>query len=178
MPSLLLFLGCVCFLGGCVKQSSRATIHTSSSEQPDICEIAKQDPLKDLSIVSPWVEKSSRERAYSIRQREAQLIDVAIPINAVSLGCHEDQLANTDKDSLVLAYRVYLKSHDIKSFFMLEMERLGWNMIARVDNIESLLVFSKPTKVCTISLRKFNSQDASSLIVITYANNKASDSTL
>lgn len=129
-----------------------------------------QDYYEDLGA-SSWTSKESND--YDVRQQEARLIDIPIPIHADSLGFHEQQLTDGNADSLVLAYRVHLKQSDIRIFFEIEMERLGWDMMANVQDVESLLVFVKPTKVCTVSLRSGSLKDASSLVVITYGNNKA-----
>lgn len=163
---------CVCVLSGCLKKPFRASDFNASSEYNDACAVAKQDPYKDL-CVSSWINKNSHDDGYDVRQQEARLIDIPIPIHADSLGFHEQQLTDGDSDSLVLAYRVHLKQSDIRSFFEIEMERLGWNMMANVFDVESMLVFIKPTKVCTVSLRNNYPKDTSSLVVITCGNNKA-----
>lgn len=171
MAVAVLLVVCACLLSGCLKKTSRAAVSNQSSDYADACAVAKGDPYKDL-CESSWVEKSAHDSSYSVRQQEARLIDIPIPIHADSLGFHEDQLG-ADKDSLVLAYRVHLKQTDIRSFFEIEMERLGWNMVANVFDVESMLVFIKPSKVCTVSLRNNYPQNESSLVVITYGNNKA-----
>lgn len=159
-------------LSGCLKKTARTADSNVTSEYRESYEIAKQDPKNDLGA-SFWIDKKAQNDDYDVRQQEARLIDIPIPIHADSLGFHEQQLTDGNSDSLILAYRVHLKQQDILSFFEIEMERFGWNMIANVQDVESLLVFVKPTKVCTVSLRNNHPKDANSLVVIMCGNNKA-----
>ena len=159
-------------LSGCLKKPARASDGNASTEYNESYALAKQDPQKDL-YASTWIDKNVQNGDYDVRQQEARLIDIPIPIHADSLGFHEQQLTDGNSDSLVLAYRVHLKQPDIRSFFEIEMERLGWNMIANVQDVESLLVFAKPSKVCAVSLRNNHPKDTNSLVVITCGNNKA-----
>ena len=162
----------MCVLSGCLKKPSRDSGANASGEYNDAYAVAKQDSYKDL-CASSWINKNVQNGDYDVRQQEARLIDIPIPIHADSLGIHEQQLTDGNSDSLVLAYRVHLKQPDIRSFFEIEMERLGWNMMANIQDVESLLVFVKPAKVCTVSLRNNYPKDTSSLVVITCGNNKA-----
>jgi hypothetical protein len=158
-------------LGGCLKKTTHIS-GVNSSGYNEWYARAKQDPSQDL--YSPELNKDFyTSNSYDIKQQEARLIDIPIPIHADSLGFHEQKLTDGTSDSLVLAYRVHLVQSEIRSFFEIEMERLGWNMIANIQEIESLLVFVKPTKVCTVSLRNNYHSELSSLVVITCGNNKA-----
>lgn len=168
VPYLIIY---VCFMSGCLKRSTTVKAPRLEDDGGNIYAIAKQDPHKDLYFESR-VNKITSESDCNVRQQEARLVDIPIPFHADSLGFHENQLSNGVNDSLVLAYRVYMKEKDIRSFFITEMERLGWNMISNVQNIESLLVFIKPTKVCAVSIRS-NEQDLNSFLIITYGNNQS-----
>jgi hypothetical protein len=167
-----LLLAGMCLLAGCSKKrasTKKASIDTAC----DVLQVAQQDPSKDLGNEF-WNKKGAdNKKELDVREHEARLVDIPIPVQADSLGYHEQQLTDGSSDSLVLAYRVHLKQSDICSFFEIEMERLGWDMLADAHNVESLLMFVKPTKVCTISLRNTDSKNQNSLIVITCANNKA-----
>ncbi len=159
-------------LSGCLKKTTLRLNDNASSEYNNSHELSRNDQYKEL-CTSSWTSKKLYCDEYEIRQQEARLIDIPIPIHADSLGFHEQRLTDGNSNSLVLAYRVHLKQRDIRNFFEIEMERLGWNMIANVQDVESLQVFVKPTKVCAISLRDYYPKDASSLVVITCGNNKA-----
>lgn len=163
---------CVCVLSGCLKKTPREIRHNVDSSYENGHNSLPYTWYKDVSPDS-WTKKDPHSSSYSLRQQEARLIDIPIPVQADPLSLHGDRLGNEEKSSLVLAYRVYSKKQDIRSFFALEMERLGWNMIADIEDVESLLVFVKPTKVCTVSMRSNYEQEASLLIVITYGNNTA-----
>ena len=163
---------CMFLLGGCLKRTSSQIKHNTESSCESDHRALQYARYEDFSRDS-WVKRNSYNSIDSLRQQEARLIDIPVPVHADPLNFNGNQLNGEEKDSLVLAYRVYSTKQDVRSFFVLEMERLGWNMIADIEGLESLLVFIKPTKVCTVSMRTNYEQEASSLIVITYGNNTA-----
>lgn len=157
---------------GCCKKNSRAGAASGFSTYSESVDQAKNDPFIALGNES-WIEKRSQQSSYEVRQQEARLIDIPIPIHADSLGLSDYQVTDAEKDSFMLAYRVHLKLPDISNFFEIEMERLGWNLIAFMSDVESMLVFIKPSKVCSISVRKPTASDSNYLVIITCGNNKA-----
>ena len=55
---------------------------------------------------------------------------------------------------LVLTYVSSLSISEVLDFFTSGMEYWGWETLGSVTALESCLIFSKPTKICAITLRK------------------------
>lgn len=163
----------ISFFAGCSKKNVRVQNKHLASQ--DAYSLIKEEKASDLGN-SLWVDDSQDYAAHArIKQQEAQLVDISIPLHAQSLGFHEASITSSS-DSLMLAYRIDWQYENICSFFTVEMERLGWELMANLKDVESLLVFAKPTKICTVSLRQCvdsDNQADSFLMVLNYGNNKA-----
>jgi hypothetical protein len=83
-----------------------------------------------------------------IKQIEAKLIDVPIPLcfESILTECAVD----TDSASMLLTYAGVLSVDEVTSFYMQEMERLGWQQATVFHSAQSLLNFEKPGKFCTV----------------------------
>ncbi len=84
-------------------------------------------------------------------QQEAKLFDVPVLIDAVpekQLNYNQEQLGLTS-----FSYRVPTELQKAVSFYNEEMERFGWKQFVQFCEAEALLIFEKPNKICSISLR-------------------------
>lgn len=91
-----------------------------------------------------------------VRQQEARLTDIPIPLNAKPVpNCF--WMDEKESAGVMLGYRVTASLQEIVSFYSQEMERFGWDNVVCFDAHEHLLVFEKPGRVCSISLRPVDS---------------------
>lgn len=81
---------------------------------------------------------------------EARLSDVPIVLNA--------KIIKKEISSTSYAYYSYLTFNNIISFYRNEMERFGWQLMAQNEASQTMLVFEKPSKVCTIMLAQAGSR--------------------
>jgi len=101
-----------------------------------------------------------------VRQKEAKLSDIPVPLNAEPLQTYFQQTSSSKNscnnicNNIILGYKIadmYPKHRDyllnIVTFYLQEMERLGWKQVAFFDGFEKLIVFKKPSRFCTISIR-------------------------
>lgn len=163
-------------LGSCgPKRVQDSPIKKSISEQKTI------DPFAALSLDdirnnielfdTQVVEAMSSNREVLLDEREARLIDIAIPCGAQLL----DQYAAfpIKNNDTVLGYLVSTPLDQIVRFYREHMERLGWVCTCHVCGYEELLVFEKPQQLCSVVLRAMTSQDCASApitkIVIFYS---------
>ena len=81
---------------------------------------------------------------------EAHLTDIPSIIGSVIIETESAQLA---EDQIMVAWVCPHEHETISEFFQQEMERLGWKKIAAIVGPETTLLFSKPKKICDISIR-------------------------
>jgi len=94
-------------------------------------------------------------------EKEARLSDIPIPLGAKPMDEFlSDPYSATET---VVGYHSDRKIEDLFSFYLQEMERLGWQTIASFDGNEKSLNFQKPSKFCSVSIRK--DQELSKIII-------------
>jgi len=81
-------------------------------------------------------------------QQEAKLHDIPILIDA----CPESNRKEQNSLSQI-SYISHINMVDAITFYEQEMERFGWNLLTLCRDDEALLIFDKPTKMCSISFR-------------------------
>lgn len=91
-----------------------------------------------------------------VRQQEARLTDVPIPLNAKPVP-KRFWIDEGESAGVMLTYVVSTSPQEIVSFYSQEMERFGWDQTACFNAHEHLLIFEKPGRVCSISLRPVDS---------------------
>jgi len=116
-------------------------------------------------------EVSIEDFAEFVRQKEAKLSDIPIPLNSVPIKRYFQELSAQNK--IILGYKTRVPEnngndrrdiikdslHSIVTFYNQEMERLGWKNVAFFDGFEKLMIFQKPSKFCTVSLRRCLQED-------------------
>jgi len=115
-----------------------------------------------------------------MRQQEARLTDIPIPLNAKPLPKYF-WMDEQESAGVMLGYCVTASPQEIVSFYSQEMERFGWDQIVYCNAHEHLLIFEKPGRVCSISLRpvdllvnrSINSQN-NTISLIIFTGNKHS----
>jgi hypothetical protein len=89
---------------------------------------------------------------YSVRQEEAKLFDVPIPLEVRPL----ERYIGSDAAcpiSTFLAYALDIPMLELHSFYTTQMERFGWRKSAEFIGPELVLVFEKPHRSCMIAIR-------------------------
>jgi len=125
------------------------------------------------SVVVPLCAKkksnvlNSSNRSIVVRQTEAQMVDMPLPVGGVlvpsvnkeSTGtlAHQTGTVLIPEETLgkgsVLTYRVVTTRESLVSFYEDEMMRLGWNKLAQSSGDEEILIFESPLKVAIIQMR-------------------------
>ena len=80
---------------------------------------------------------------------EARLTDIPVPLLA------DSQIASCSKDGvgMCLVYKTIMPVADLISFYKEEMERFGWGQDLFFEGNEILMVFRKPSRFCSVSIR-------------------------
>jgi len=99
----------------------------------------------------------SEENVTLIKQQEAKLIDVPIPLDVEPLPDYFSEHV-TKGDELSLGYMSPMSRDELILFYTQEMERLGWKKRGLAHTVETLLYFEKPGRFCAISLRPQNTK--------------------
>lgn len=95
--------------------------------------------------------------------QSARLPDVIVPLGAVAVG-YESPEALQESDSM-LTYEIVSKREDVEHFYAEEMILEGWRLVARIQGAECLLIFDKPQRVCTVSLRDIHKSQKIAIII-------------
>ncbi len=87
-----------------------------------------------------------------VLKSEAHLTDIPLPVQVAP-----HTLSGSTADSTGLTFISTFELGDLVKFYQFEMERLGWKEL-HLFSVESevLLVFEKPQKFCTVSIRPDN----------------------
>ena len=107
------------------------------------------------------------------KEQEARLIDISIPIEAEPIFLYQEE-KSLDENPCMLSYVVSLSVSELVAFYRHEMDWHGWCEKGGCEGGEYLLVFSKPSKWCVISLRPEKNQKT--LLVISLIYKKEKDS--
>ncbi|MDZ4153106.1 hypothetical protein, partial [Methylicorpusculum sp.] len=112
---------------------------------------------KSLSFVGGFEQhaQSDGQRAQSLallREWETTLLDLPFPLGALPLSREHIQ-ESVSSGQIFLAYTVALSAPDLTTFYEQEMERLGWQKMVVLPDFETTLIFAKPDRICSISLR-------------------------
>lgn len=98
----------------------------------------------------------SAERAHEqaralLHEWETTLLDIPFPLGAMPVDPEHTQTGVSGQQ--FLAYTVSLSESDLVKFYEQEMERLGWQKMTVLRDFETMLIFAKPDRICSISLR-------------------------
>jgi len=179
----LIILMCI-GLPACVKKENTVANQVENKQRQSLnfMQECKQSPIDndidgrfavvDTNNNKAELKKSTRNThqvVNGISADEAKWFDIPVPLQAVSQGdCLDDQ-----DDRLFVRYSVFLDRQAIVDFYEREMERLGWqHEMESINDQESLLIFSKPTKICAVSLRSSSDTRRGLAMVITVGPKK------
>lgn len=107
------------------------------------------------SKINRYAEKKLRSISTDIdviRQQEAKLSDIPIPISSQPIPeyCVQNVMV---PHQVTLGYECTLGADELVKFFNQEMERHGWRYVSQFSGHEWLMHYEKPNRVCAISLR-------------------------
>jgi len=96
-------------------------------------------------------KKRTLERA---AERQAQLVDVPVPLNVKPLPDFFAQDSVASHETFALGYTAELSMNEVVKFYQQEMERHGWRVMASgAAGKETLHYFVKPDRFCSVSIR-------------------------
>ena len=104
--------------------------------------------LMTLSNCGPKNLSKNNKALDTWTQQEARLYDIPILINAMP-----EESPGYKEDSCQFSYSTQVTFENAIQFYTQEMERFGWNSIVSFIENEALLVFEKPSKISSISIR-------------------------
>jgi hypothetical protein len=96
---------------------------------------------------------------------EAKYSDIPIPLGSEPLYDFFKQLP-FDERSIMFGYTNKTGISELYNYFKAEFMRLGWSFMGGIQDIESMLTFEKPDRVCSVSLRP--SDDSDVFIIMVY----------
>ncbi len=80
-------------------------------------------------------------------EERARICDIAFPLEI------EPTKLSFTESQMVLAYKTELSQEKLISLYRTGMEYWGWEELGMATAAETSLIFSKPSKVCAITLR-------------------------
>lgn len=83
-----------------------------------------------------------------VSEQEAKLSDLAVPLDASVLKTYSSENS--------YAYTSRMSVPDLAQFIEEEMESHGWKIVTKLVEKEASLVFEKPFKYSTVSIRPFS----------------------
>jgi hypothetical protein len=92
-------------------------------------------------------------------RKEARMLDVPIPLGAklVDLAqCGESECS----------FSVVISREAVSDFYIQEMERYGWVLLASLSGSSSQLVFEKPRKLCVVTIVQRKGYKPKTLVTI------------
>ena len=92
----------------------------------------------------------ARQQRVVLYEREARLTDVPLVLDAQPI---KKKITDT-----VYSYQTQLDVQSLSQFYIREMERFGWRLLAQNRASEIVLIFQKPVKICVISLCRSGSR--------------------
>lgn len=98
------------------------------------------------------LQRKQDAATYVVRQEEAKLFDVPIPLDVRPL----ERYASSDAafpSSSFLAYHAHADVSELSEFYITQMARFGWQKITDFCGPETMLIFEKPNRRCCIVLR-------------------------
>jgi|GEM_PF-1364545 len=95
------------------------------------------------------VEKLTINQCNKYKQQEARLIDIPLPLQIEP--DYRYSIAYEQHGPLY-AFTVAMSHEQILEFYRIEMEREGWKLVGSYADIESVMIFNKPTRVCVITI--------------------------
>lgn len=113
---------------------------------------AKKEDVSSAS--NRYLKKKSRNKKENtidtIRLQEAKLSDIPIPLSSRPIPYYFD----AQQSAIMLGYNdAVLSLQELVTFYMQEMERLGWEIKEQFYGYESQLRFKKPDRSCIVSIR-------------------------
>jgi hypothetical protein len=94
--------------------------------------------------------------------KEAMLVDVPIPLYDERIMLPSSD--NAEDGTLVFGYKSPLSREQASDFFVMQMERLGWEHLVTFEGAELILQFESPDRYCTVIIK--NSELSHSSIFI------------
>lgn len=115
-----------------------------------------------LSACTKKTEKNNQITSW--KQYQARLYDIPIAINAMPL--HNYCSCSDSSSAMQLGYSSLLSKDKLIEFYRHEMERAGWLEYAIIDGFQSVLLFEKPRRVCSVAIERNSKKQTFVLISI------------
>ncbi len=132
-------LAIICFLSlllpACARKKSKSFSFSVVHSEPHV--LSETQRAQSLAVLHDW---------------EATILDIPFPLGAMPVT-QEYAKNSAAKGQHFLAYTTTLSESDLIVFYEQEMERLGWQKMVVLPDFETMLIFSKPDRMCSISLR-------------------------
>jgi len=158
-------------LKGCRAQAEKNNIFSPVSES-DAKKFVDASTKKDRKnrINVNLVSVGAQDLDDIIQLHEAKLSDVPIPLNSEPLRECFDYCCADKK--IILGYISDIKTLDVVKFYNNQMERLGWEKVALFEGFETLIIFKKPARFCSISVREcscpnYSKQEHTKIVIFT-----------
>jgi len=143
-----LLCNCVCLLlSGCSHRPIKNECHENEQEQKTV-------PLEQAI------------------EHEALFINIPLPLydQRIAVPILENQLNTT----YIFGYTSSLSQAQIAEFFMVEMERYGWEHLVSFNGKETIIEFASPSEYCTVIVYPFELCQSTFYIYIKRASSGSS----
>ncbi|MBT3456208.1 hypothetical protein HN446_04040 [bacterium] len=102
------------------------------------------------------------------KEQEARLFDVPVPVSARLIV--SEQPGRKGESGQMLRYKIDSTTDELLTFYGKQMERSGWKKLCEAVAQESVFIFEKPNKVCSVSIRP--SETARKSVFVISVSNK------
>lgn len=145
-------------LVSCVHEAKKNKKTQSSDEMAAFLHFSEMDehfpgdsaPTKVVSEQASSLAVSSHELLAQIREREAKLTDIPLPLGVTPLP---ELYADRSEQGIMLGYNTAQPISEVATFYEQEMEREGWRQSVKCQGGEQLICFEKPHRFCAVSIR-------------------------
>lgn len=83
---------------------------------------------------------------------EAKLTDIPIPLGAQPTCFFEQE----DGAASFFAFHSRMSAEDLEQFYLQQMEQMGWQQSRILRGPETLILFERPERFCSVSVRPFD----------------------
>lgn len=137
------------------KNAIHATQHAEQTRDP-FADLSLEDIRNNIEFFDTQKTAASSDATavqahlMSADEQQARMSDIAIPFDARLFDLQTDALTQSQT---VLGYVSAMPVAEVASFYVTQMEILGWRCMDHVSGCEDLLVFERPGRSCSVVLR-------------------------
>lgn len=159
VSNLLSLLAIIALMPGCFQKQNKI----SKAALPQKQAAFSFDSLEtNIDIAASMADQSSYNPEIEAKLHDIPSMVGSIPLEMENIPTHPEcsrsECIEGPEGQIMLAFVSQYDQEMVANFYNFEMERSGWQRIARIRGYENTLVFQKPKRICIISIRAISSK--------------------